>query len=40
MKDENIKKIVSADITKLLSRQTEVLIGGEPKVKSKHKIRG
>lgn len=38
MKNENTKKIVSADIAKLPSRQTEVLIGCEPKVKSKHKI--
>ena len=34
MKNENI----SVDIAKLPSRQTEVLIGCEPKVKSKHKI--
>ena len=38
MKNENIKEIVSAYIAKLPSKQTEVLIGCEPKVKSKHKI--
>lgn len=38
MKNENIEKIISVDIAKLPSRQTEVLIGCEPKVKSKHKI--
>ena len=38
MKNENIGKIISVDIAKLPSRQTEVLIGCEPKVKSKHKI--
>ena len=38
MKNENIRKIVSANIAKLPSRQTEVLIGCEPKIKSKHKI--
>lgn len=38
MKNENIGKIISVDIAKLPSRQTEVLIECEPKVKSKHKI--
>ena len=38
MKNENIREIVSAYIAKLPSRQTEVLIGCEPKVKSKYKI--
>lgn len=38
MKNENIGKIISVDISKLPLRQTEVLIGCEPKVKSKYKI--
>lgn len=38
MKNENIGEIISVDIAKLPSRQTEVLVGCEPKVKSKHKI--
>lgn len=37
MKNENIGKIISVDIARLPSRQTEVLIGCEPKVKSKYK---
>ena len=38
MNNENICKITSVDIEKLPSMQTEVFIGCEPKVKSKHKI--
>ena len=38
MMNENIGKIISVDIAKLPSRQKKVLIGCEPKVKSKHKI--
>lgn len=38
MKNENIWEIISVDIANLPSRQTEVLIGCDPKIKSKHKI--
>ena len=38
MKNENIGEIISVDIAKLPSKQVEVLVGCEPKVKSNHKI--